>query len=187
MRPGNTASVKQLEVINQFENFRKILLSEPYTEHLDRSLAYWALPADRCLPLAFLSRTLRELLNTPFAELAQTPGIGRKKLGSLIKLLARVANTGSAEPPVAVDDIQSEAETSSVADLDMESDQFDPALVSELQWRQWQTSVLRHGLNQEKLGRFAPSLQNMTRMGSPKHLAVRIVPRLIDQVEQWGG
>ena len=91
---------------------------------------------------------------------------------------------------------------------------------------------MRHGLAGESLGRFAPSLQNMTRvvwntplgvytsstlaeiramkthgekrvgailevfhvahtlvagMGTRDHLVVRIVPRLIDRVEQWTG
>jgi hypothetical protein len=109
---------------------------------------------------------------------------------------------------------------------------FDPAAISEVSWEQWRASVVRHGLTGETLGRFAPSLQNMTRvvwntplgvytssslaeiramkthgekrvsailevfhvvhtlaagMGTCDHLAVRIVPRLIDRVEQWIG
>jgi hypothetical protein len=109
---------------------------------------------------------------------------------------------------------------------------FDPCTVSEVVWAQWRASVVKHGLCQELLGRFAPSLRSMTRviwstplgaytqstlgeiramkthgekrvrailevfhaihglaanMGVQPHLVVRIVPRLIDDVEQWIG
>ena len=73
-------------------------------EHLDKPLAYWALPTDRRLPLAFLSRPLRELLDASFEELAQTPGIGQKKMKSFVKLLARVANTDPADLPTEIND-----------------------------------------------------------------------------------
>ncbi len=79
MRPGKTASVEELQAIGRFESLRKILRGETYVEHLDKPLAYWALPTDRRLPLAFLSRALRELLDASFEELAQTPGDRAKK------------------------------------------------------------------------------------------------------------
>ena len=41
---------------------------------------------------------------------------------------------------------------------------FNPAAVSEVVWSQWRASVVKHGLGGEKLGRFAPSLQHMTRV-----------------------
>ena len=41
---------------------------------------------------------------------------------------------------------------------------FDPAAVSEVVWCQWRSSVIRHSLGKEALGRFAPSLKNMTRV-----------------------
>ena len=107
---------------------------------------------------------------------------------------------------------------------------FDSASISEVTWSQWRACVVRHGLEAETLGRFAPSLRDITRviwntplgnythctlaemrsmkthgekrirailevfhcvnemvgkMGSMPHLAVRIVPRQIDRVEQW--
>ncbi len=54
MRLGIMTSVEELRVVGHFESLRKILLSEAYAEHLDRPLAYWTLPTDRRLPLAFL-------------------------------------------------------------------------------------------------------------------------------------
>ena len=233
MRLGKTASVEELQVVSRFENLRSTLLSDGYADHLDKPLAYWALPADRRLPLALLGRTLGNILNTPFADLSATPGIGRKKIASLVLLLARAANTDPAELPTDVLSIQDGAQhQADVVGADASADGFDPAAVSEASWAQWRASVVRHGLANESLGRFAPSLQNLTRvvwntplgvytastlaeiramkthgekrmgailevfyvvhtlvggMGTHDRLAVRIVPRAIDRVEQWIG
>jgi hypothetical protein len=110
--------------------------------------------------------------------------------------------------------------------------EYNPATISELQWEQWRAIVVRHGLGEEKIGRFASSLQNMTKviwnkplsaytnytlaeiqemkthgkrrlyailevfhnayslvanLDNCEHLVLRIVPRLIDRVEQWIG
>jgi hypothetical protein len=40
-----------------------------------------------------------------------------------------------------------------------ESTTFDPAIVSEALWAQWQRTVVEHGFGREKLGRLAPTLQ----------------------------
>ncbi len=233
MRLDKTASVEELQVVSRFENLRRALLSEGYADHLDKPLAYWALPADRRLPLALLGRTLGNILSTPFADLSATPGIGRKKIASLLLLLARAANTDPAELPTNVLSLQDGApRQADVVGAEASADGFDPTAVSEVSWAQWRASVVRHGLANESLGRFAPSLQNLTRvvwntplgvytgstlgdiramkthgdkrmgailevfyvvhtlvagMGTRDHLAVRIVPRLIDRVEQWIG
>jgi hypothetical protein len=231
MELGNGPSVEQLQIASRFESLRKILFSAEYAEHLEKTLAYWALPSDRRLPLALLGRKLRELLAAPFAELSGTPGIGRKKLASLVLLMGRAANTDPAELPA---DAASPPQQSAAADRGrpVESTRLDPANLSEVTWSQWRASVLRHGLGDEKLGRLAPSLRHMTRviwntplrayadvtlaelramkthgekrvgailevfqgvhavvanMGSQPHLVTRIIPRLIDQVEQWVG
>ena len=107
MRLVKTVSVEELQVASRFEGLRKLLLSEPYADHLDKPLAYWALPTDRRLPLAFLGRRLRDLLSVPFVDLSATPGIGRKKMGSFVQLLARAANTDPALLPAETIDPQS--------------------------------------------------------------------------------
>ena len=84
MKLSKTASVEELQVISRFESLRKILLSEQYADHRKKPLAYWALPTDRRLPLAFLGRTLEDLLRAPFSELSNTPGIGQKKMCSFV-------------------------------------------------------------------------------------------------------
>jgi hypothetical protein len=231
MKLSKTSSVEELQVISRFESLRQILLSPQYGEHVEKPLAYWALPTDRRLPLAFLGRTLKDLLQTPFSELTATPGIGQKKIRSFVGLLARVANTTPDELPSDVRTLAPARCESANGDSGNPA-AFDPCTVSEVVWAQWRASVVKHGLCHELLGRFAPSLRNMTRviwstplgaythstlgeiramkthgekrvrailevfhsihglaanMGAQPHLVVRIVPRLIDDVEHWIG
>jgi hypothetical protein len=231
MGVGNRASLEELQAVGRFASLRKLLLSEPYVDHLDKPLAYWALPSDRRLPLAFLGRTLRDLLSASFAELSATQGVGRKKIASFVTLLARVANTDPSELPQETLDLQMRG-IPDAAKSETAADGFDVADISEVTWAQWRASVNRHGLARQLFGRFAPSLQNVTRviwnaplgeytsaslaeiramkthgekrvrailetfravhmlvagMGSQEHLVVRIVPRMIDDVEQWTG
>jgi hypothetical protein len=156
-------SVEELQIVSRFESLRLLLLSEAYAGHLDKPLAYWALPTDRRLPLAFLGRTLRDLLTVPFAALSATPGIGRKKMSSFVQLLARAANTDSSQLPAIIAHLpQPVSMTPDNDSADCES--FDPMNISEVTWAQWRTSVVRHGLVHEKLGRLAPSLKHMTRV-----------------------
>ena len=164
MRVTANPCVDDLKAAIRFEALREILLSDQYAHHLDKQLAYWALPTDRRLPLAFLGRKLGDLLNTSFAELATTPGIGTKKLDTFVKLLARAANTDPADLPVdpAKLEMGNEALWSS-AETEQPSG-FDMATISEVTWSNWRTTVIRHGLGKEKLGRFAPSLRGMTRV-----------------------
>ncbi len=158
MRTGSTSAVEELQIIGRFEGLRNMLLSEPYDHHLDKRLAYWALRTDRRLPLAFLGRTLRDLLTTPFAELAATAGIGQKKMASFVQLLSRVADADPNHLP-AIEPATPPAGMPTEA-----TDRCDPMNISEMAWAQWRASVVCHGLGGEALGRFAPSLQDMTRV-----------------------
>jgi len=162
MKRSKAPSVEELQVVGRFESFRKILLSDTYANHLPRPLAYWALPTDRRLPLAFLGRTLDDLLSTPFAELAGTPGVGQKKIRSFVNLLSRAAKTDPAELPV--DLVPAPFDGEPPASSTGESNGFDPSTVSEVAWGQWQATVVQRRLGREALGRFAPSLKNMTRV-----------------------
>jgi len=164
MKLRKTSSVEELQVTSRFEGLRKILLSPEYAEHLDRPLAYWALPTDRRLPLAFLGRPLGDLLRSSFAELSDTPGIGEKKLCSFVKLLARAANTDPSELPTDGLDLSDGHGAAAGNGESAGAEDFDPDNVSEVAWGQWRASVARHGLGHETLGRLAPSLQSMTRV-----------------------
>ena len=63
-------------LIGTYERFRKSLIERPDDGRLDKALSYWVLPTDRRLPIAFLDRTLRDLLSQPFDDLMSTPGVG---------------------------------------------------------------------------------------------------------------
>ncbi len=233
MNSAKPSALEEVQVVGRLESLRTILRGDEYAEHLQKPLAFWALPTDRRLPLAFLGRKLQDLLNTPFNELAATPGIGQKKMCSYVMLLARAANTDPSEIPTE-DNLARElaALANGSRPASGNGDGFDPSNVSEVVWSQWRASVVQHGLGDEPLGRFAPSLRHMTRviwntplsaytdrtlaemrslrthgekrvrailevfhsvhalvadMGVQDHLIVRIVPRLVDRVEQWVG
>ena len=89
---AKATSAEDYKLISSFEEVRKTLMDTRFSDRLEKPLAFWALPNDRRLPLAFLGRTLRDLLDTPFDELSSTPGIGQKKISSLVRLLHRAIN-----------------------------------------------------------------------------------------------
>jgi hypothetical protein len=155
------SSVEAFQLVDRFEGLRSRLLSGPYAVHRQKPLAYWVLPADRRLPLAFLGRTLASLLSSPFKELAATPGIGLKKMGSLVTLLARAADTPASDLETTLPRLAEPEKPRAEAAA---ANGFDPAAVSEVVWAQWRLSVVRHGLGHEPLGRFAPSLRNLARV-----------------------
>jgi hypothetical protein len=163
MKPSKPLSVEEFKVCVHFESLRKVLLTDRYARHLEKPLACWVLPADRRLPLALLGRTLHELLGTPFAELTATPGIGEKKIRSFVKLLARAAETDPAELPMEGPP-ESNGDSALAGAATCDGAAFDPAAISEVVWARWRAAVVRHGLGREKLGRFAPSLRDMTRV-----------------------
>jgi hypothetical protein len=163
MRLTKASSLEELQVVSRFESLRKILLSEEYADYVDKPLAYWTLPSDRRLPLAFLGRTLKDLLNTPFVELTATPGIGQKKIRTFVSLLGRVANTNPADLPSDLDSLPDPCAPLSSTGND-QGDAFDISSVSEVVWAQWRSTVVKQGLVHEVFGRFAPSLKNMTRV-----------------------
>ncbi len=157
-----TPSVEEIQVAGRFELLRNALLSDPYAVHLEKPLAFWTVAGDRGLPLAFLGRTLRELLQTPFPDLAATPGIGRKKMWSFVKLLARAVKTDPSDFPTELAPPSADGNSQTAKPLPAE--EFNPADVCEVTWSQWRASVLRHGLGSEALGRFAPTLKYLTRV-----------------------
>jgi hypothetical protein len=159
MKMNKATTVEEFKLVSSFESLRKTLLQERYSDRLEKPLAFWALPSDRRLPLAFLGRTIGTLLNTPFAELNATPGIGQKKISSLIKLLARATRDEPPAVPFGVSDSEPErVETKQREELPAG---FDPMCVSEALWVQWRDTVRRMDLGYEKLGRLAPALQEL--------------------------
>jgi hypothetical protein len=157
---SKASSTETVNLGARFDEVRRHLLQDEYADRLTRPLEFWVLPSDRRLPLALLNRTLRDLLTTPFEELSATPGIGQKKINSLVKLLDRATKD---EPPLVrvggeFDERRSQlVRGNSAPDLTV----FDPAIVSEALWAEWCQSVRRYGVGHETLGRLAPSLQRL--------------------------
>lgn len=126
----------------------------------DLPLAYWALPNDRRLPKALLGYPLRRIVQTPFAKLRATPGIGVKKLVTLVELVERALAACSDQRPIAVPSLGEISPSTSPAAVG-NGLEFDPGSVSESQWAQWCEAVKQHGLAGEPLGRFARTLQDL--------------------------
>lgn len=158
MKLNRTSAVGEYRLISRFSELRAQLLLEPYAARRKKTLAFWALPDDRRLPLAFMGYSIEKLLATPFEELLSTPGVGQKKISSLVSLLERVL-VENPDDDSAVHDV-----TAPLTNGTEEDGGFDPARVSESQWSQWRASVLRHQLGDETLGRFAPSLERLPRV-----------------------
>jgi hypothetical protein len=159
MRMAKASPAEEFQLITGFEAVRKTLLAERFRDRLQQPLAYWALPNDRRLPVAFLGRTLHDLLQTPFDQLSATPGIGQKKIASLVKLLHRA--TSDQPPRVAFGLNETAANVESRAEPAEAIETFDPALVSEALWAKWRDTIRRHHVGQETLGRLASTLQNL--------------------------
>lgn len=138
-------TANDVRLMVRYEEIRK-RLSQQSAERLMRPLAYFVLEGDRRLPLALLDRTLQEIVASDFAELAAVPGVGVKKLEGMIVVLERAASAPS-QPTTATafDDFQSQA-------------------VSEEEWDAWRSVVSAARLENEPLGRFAPSLLNLPRV-----------------------
>lgn len=159
-------SVEDYKLYGSFEAVRKTLLDPQFADRWDKPLAYWALPGDRRLPLAFLGRTVGEIVNTPFETLCATPGIGQKKIQSLIKLLMRATKDVPAILEVAAprDTANVTAQDQNdhcASNDDNQQAAFDPEFVSEALWGKWRETVLHYRLEREWLGRLAPSLQHL--------------------------
>jgi hypothetical protein len=161
MKTNKVTSVEDYKIVSSFQSLRKTLLDERFADRLEKPLAYWALPNDRRLPLAFLGRTIKDLLATPFEELSATPGIGQKKISSLVKLLSRATKDHPPAAPFGLTDLAETKKVSAAEKTRQSGDAagFDPTVVSEALWSQWQQTVSDYDIGREKLGRLAPTLQ----------------------------
>jgi len=155
-------SAEEHKLVSSFESVRRTLLQEEYRDRLDKPLAYWALPNDRRLPLAFLGRSLGDLLESSFSDLSATRGIGQKKISSLVRLLHRATSEVPPSVPYGLKDLADELEasrSSAAVNGEAHAEGFDASIVSEGMWAEWCQTVKRFRLGRETLGRLAPSLQ----------------------------
>lgn len=153
MNSKKSSSIEEYKLATQFETLRSQLLKEENQAMLDLALAHWALPSDRGLPLVFLGRRLGDLLATPFSELLATPGIGHRKISSLVMLLSRAGESQcGCQAPAA-------PEVPATSAADGQPPTAEPTNVSEAMWVEWCNTVRGHGVAGVPLGRLAPSLQ----------------------------
>ncbi len=181
MKMNRSSSIVEYRLGSQFQQLREKLLTDAYADRLERPLAFWALPGDRRLPLALMGRTVRDLLTTSFDDLLATPGVGQKKIATLVALLDRVADQPIEEVPVA-------ESASAQQPTEQLHAPFDVASVSEVKWSQWRAAVARHGLGSQPLGRFAPSLRNLPRVvwSTPLETYVGLTLNEIRQLKTHG-
>lgn len=161
----HSASVRQMrfELAARFDKIRNLLLTDRYAPQLGHPLSYWALPADRRLPRALLHRQLGDLLRTPYDSLAAVPGIGQKKMQSLLKLLDRALHTDELEKE-RLEHIAPQAAVVTETPAPAPVGAPDPSNISEVTWATWRNTVLAHKLGHEPLGCFAGSLGELPRV-----------------------
>lgn len=154
-------STQDYQLLTCFEEIRKTLMDERYEDRRSKPLAYWTLPTDRRLPLVFLRRSLGDLLQTPFEELVATPGVGRKKIRSLVQLMYRAAAEELPPVPFGLMDWTTRSENAAQPDPCGAMATVDPGLVSEQLWSRWCRAVRHFEVGDLPLGRAAPSLAEL--------------------------
>mgnify|MGYP002624561076 CR=1 FL=1 len=157
---NRSAAPSRFQVMSKLEAIRQCLLAERFADRQSRPLAYWVLPEDRRLPLAFLGKTLREVLAVPLEELITTPGVGEKKLNTLLQLLHRASTEEVEQVPLPPAEPH-EADPRGTPRRPYHDEMFDAEMVSEAMWVRWKDCVAEHGLGDQLLGRLAPTLREL--------------------------
>jgi len=158
------ARTQLFELAARFERIRDLLLTDRFEARLKHPLSYWVLPADRRLPRALLHRQLGDLLRTSFGSLSATPGIGQKKMHSLLQLLDRALHSDELDQQRASASAGNFAADWTGGEAAPATMQDDPANISEVTWAKWRAVVMQHGLGSEPLGRFAQNLHDLPRV-----------------------
>lgn len=151
-------SPEEIRAVSGFQSVSSQLKDQRFADRMEKTLAYWALPNDRRLPLALLDRPIKELIDTPFEEIAATPGIGQKKINSLVKLLNRATKD---HPPGVTPAAAAEASDKKPLPVWRKGQKFDPSVVSEALWVEWLDTIKKFDVARIKLGRIAPTLQTL--------------------------
>jgi hypothetical protein len=157
---SKSSSAERYRLRDSFHAVRAQLLDERYANRLDRSLGYWALPADRRLPVALMNLTLRDILNSTFESLSATPGIGQRKLHTLVDLMRRVQQDLSSDGQASAKPASFLKQPLDLAEADHDPN-LDPDVIPEKTWETWCETVKCQGLGDERLGRLAPSLLDL--------------------------
>jgi hypothetical protein len=157
MKTVKSSSAGDFQLLSSFEEIRGTLADAKFEQRRQKPLAYWVLPTDRRLPLAFLGLSLDDILNKSYEDLAATAGIGQKKISTLVKLLHRAAQEKQPDSPYGLDTL-AHKEIQAWSDA-AEPEEFDADTVSEAHWTLWRETVRRHDMGRVKFGRIAPTLE----------------------------
>lgn len=149
-------STQDCSLASRFQHVCETLRQDRFRDRMCKPLAFWVLPNDRRLPLALLNRSVGDLVSTSFDDLAATPGIGRKKISSLVNLLLRATSDEPPSVPFGPNGPIDRGAEPSIGVADEEC--FDAFLVSEALWSQWTAVVREANLGNETIGRIADSL-----------------------------
>jgi len=158
----------------RFDLATRLLDTHQHHRLLDMPLWHWLQLDHLHIPVAWLDRTLREVLRLRLVEIASTRGIGAKKLEKLVLAVDR------ARIAIAQDDSAGLGDTNrSTGDHASESIEFPYRVacdahflgakhaclrgLDERGWRCVAQIVRHHGLEDFMLGRFAPSLCELDR------------------------
>jgi hypothetical protein len=148
MTNSEFAAVIEYSIRARFDEISQLLRDPRFASRCEKPIGYWALAGDRRLPYALLERTVGDIISSSFRDLSQTPAIGKKKMASLVMLLERVIDDRQPVPAKIPQELIAAAD-----------DRFVPEAVSESLWESWRETVRRHHLENEPLGRLAPTLQ----------------------------
>lgn len=151
----NAMTAERYRLDGTYERLRRALIAGPQDGRIDQPLSYWVLPTDRRLPIAFLDRPIRELLEAPLEELMATPGVGQKKILGFFDLLRRAIKSESPHAPFGMASTPSPASNP----IELRGVGIAPEEVSEAVWSEWCEAIERAGFAEHKLGRIAPSLR----------------------------
>ncbi len=152
MHVVSATATDQFSLMSAFDEIRSQLVANPGLTCAQKPISHWARQGDRRLPYALLQHTVMELVNTPYAELASTPGIGPKKLASLLSLLQRALNDRAPVSALSAHSLDQAATPQSP---------FDANAVSESSWEAWRATVRKRGLENQTIGQLAPSLVDL--------------------------
>ncbi len=161
MNTSHPNSAPNYRLVHDFESVRKTLMDGRFRDKLDRPLGFWALPNDRRLPIALLGHRVGDLLSMKFDEVMSTPGIGEKKVASLVTLLHRAVDDEASPRVNGHNGHNGNHAKNGNGASPGKNGKFDASRVSESLWAEWQERVRDAGLGSELLGKLVRSLQDI--------------------------
>lgn len=161
---GSRQAAKLEELSAAFDAVCHTLRESRFDELRDKPLRHWVELGDRRLPTPCLLSTLDQVIATPFDRLCNLSTLGPKKLGMLIVLLQRAAGIETtASDPVQRTAISTDNDAAVISARSQPVDTTTSANLNEATWSKWRAQIAAQGLEREPLGRYARSLQHLSR------------------------